>query len=133
MEASKRLFRSESDRMVAGVAGGLGTFLGVDSTVVRLVFVLLSFLGGSGVLGYLIMWILVPSESKVGAPPAGVPRENFGEVQDVLQRGARGARQTFARLRATDRGRPDAEQPPQPPRDESPRPPGEHEQPPPQS
>ncbi|MFZ6021558.1 MAG: PspC domain-containing protein, partial [Chloroflexota bacterium] len=52
---TKRLFRSRQERMLGGVCGGLAEYLGLDPTVVRLVFLLLFFLGGQGLLVYLIM------------------------------------------------------------------------------
>jgi phage shock protein PspC (stress-responsive transcriptional regulator)/uncharacterized integral membrane protein len=46
--------------MIAGVCGGLGAYLGIDSGLVRLFFVLLTIGGGSGVLVYFLLWILIP-------------------------------------------------------------------------
>lgn len=57
---TKKLYRSRNDKMLAGVCGGLGDFLGLDPTLVRLMFVLLAILGGHGVILYLIMCIIVP-------------------------------------------------------------------------
>lgn len=56
---NKRLTRSR-DRMVAGVAAGLSEYLGVDATLIRLGFILLSVAGGPGLLLYIIMWVIVP-------------------------------------------------------------------------
>lgn len=56
----KRLMRSLSDKKVAGVCGGVGKYLGIDSTLVRIVMLLLACLGGGGLLIYLIMWICMP-------------------------------------------------------------------------
>ena len=61
--AEKKLRRSRTDKMVAGVCGGLGKYLEIDSTVVRLAFVLLLIFAGTGVLLYLIMWLIMPYES----------------------------------------------------------------------
>ncbi len=58
--SSKKLYRIPSEGMIAGICAGLGEYLGLDPTVVRLVFVLLAFGGGSGVLIYIIMWLIVP-------------------------------------------------------------------------
>ncbi|MEK6222110.1 MAG: PspC domain-containing protein [Chloroflexota bacterium] len=55
-----KLYRSRADAMVAGVSGGLGQYFGVDSTFVRLVFVLLLFAEGIGALLYLVMALVVP-------------------------------------------------------------------------
>ena len=57
---TKKLYRSRNDKMLTGVCGGLGDFLGLDPTLVRLMFVLLAILGGHGVILYLIMCIIVP-------------------------------------------------------------------------
>ena len=59
---NKRLYRSSTDRMLAGVCGGLGRYLGLDTTIVRLIFVLLFILGGHGLLVYLILWLIMPIE-----------------------------------------------------------------------
>lgn len=57
----KQLTRSNTDRMLAGVCAGLGEYLNIDPTVVRLLFVLGFFLSGGGVLiAYLIMAVIVP-------------------------------------------------------------------------
>jgi phage shock protein PspC (stress-responsive transcriptional regulator) len=58
----KRLVRSRSDRMLAGVAGGLAEHLNMDSTLIRLIFVVLTLAGGPGLLIYLILWLIMPEE-----------------------------------------------------------------------
>ena len=58
----KRLYRSKSDVMIAGVCSGLASYLNVDVTIVRLVFVLLLFTFAGGLWIYLAMWIIVPVE-----------------------------------------------------------------------
>ena len=60
---NRRLYRSTSDRMISGVAGGLGEYLNIDPTIVRLIFVLSLFVGGTGALVYLVMMLVVPEES----------------------------------------------------------------------
>ena len=62
----KQLTRSINDRMIAGVCAGLGDYLNIDPTVVRLLFVLGFFLTGPGILvAYLIMAIIVPEPVQV--------------------------------------------------------------------
>jgi len=57
----KRLFRNEHDKMIAGVASGLADYMQMDLTVVRLLFVLGTFgLFGTGLLVYIVMWIITP-------------------------------------------------------------------------
>lgn len=63
----KKLYRSQSDRMIAGVCGGIATYLGVDSSIVRLLWVFITLVGGSGILVYIILWIVVPDESRLRA------------------------------------------------------------------
>src|SRR5688500_8326401 len=58
----RQLRRSRADRKVAGVAGGLGRHLDVDPTVLRVLFVVLVFFGGAGLLMYGALWLLVPEE-----------------------------------------------------------------------
>ncbi len=58
----KKLRRSSSDKMIAGVCGGLGKYFGLDSTILRLVFVLLLIFAGTGLLAYLIMWLIIPQD-----------------------------------------------------------------------
>jgi phage shock protein PspC (stress-responsive transcriptional regulator) len=60
-----RLFRSTSDRKIAGVCGGIAAFLGVDTTLVRLAVVILSIYPGAvvfGIVAYVIAWIVIPEE-----------------------------------------------------------------------
>jgi phage shock protein C len=59
--------RSRSDRVIAGVCGGLGRYLNIDPIVVRIAFVALVFAGGSGVLLYILAWIIIPEESETDA------------------------------------------------------------------
>jgi phage shock protein PspC (stress-responsive transcriptional regulator) len=56
------LTRPTEDRMVAGVAAGIARYLGADVTIVRIVFVVLAFVGGAGLPLYLAGWLLMPEE-----------------------------------------------------------------------
>jgi len=71
----KNLYRSETDKMLGGVCGGIGAYLGIDPTFVRIFFVVLAVAEGIGVWVYLLLWLLLPVEgrSKSGAdtPPSG--------------------------------------------------------------
>ena len=59
----KRLYRSRKERMIGGVCGGLGEYLGVDATVVRLLTVISAFVSfGGSILAYLVMLFVVPIE-----------------------------------------------------------------------
>lgn len=58
----RKLYRSRSDRMLAGVCGGLAAYFNIDSTVVRLVFAIGVFVGLLTLIVYAVCWILVPEE-----------------------------------------------------------------------
>jgi phage shock protein C len=60
--ATKRLYRIRDGRVVAGVCAGLAAYFGVDPTLVRLAFVLLTIFGGLGILLYLGAWVIIPDE-----------------------------------------------------------------------
>ncbi len=56
----RKLTRSRTDKKVAGVCGGIAEYFHVDATVIRLLFVLATLLGGPGVLIYIVLWIVMP-------------------------------------------------------------------------
>ena len=60
MNTEKRLTRSSSQKMIAGVCGGIAEYLGWDVTIVRLLWIVLTLAGGSGILIYLILWLVMP-------------------------------------------------------------------------
>ncbi len=62
MEPTRKLYRSRKNRKMAGVCGGLAEYLNVDPTLIRVLFVLLTVMGGAGAVIYLAMWIFVPEE-----------------------------------------------------------------------
>lgn len=59
----KRLYRSKTDRKIAGVCGGLGAYFGMDPTILRVIFVILALPGWlPGFLPYVVLWIVIPEE-----------------------------------------------------------------------
>ena len=56
----KKLYRSNKNKMICGVCGGVGEFFGLDPTLVRLGWVVFCALGGSGILAYIIAAIIIP-------------------------------------------------------------------------
>lgn len=78
--SGRRLYRSKGDRMIAGVAGGLGAYFGVDPVWFRIAFVVLAVGGGSGVLVYLVMWIVLQPEPGDYEQPEGSPVRLSGAV-----------------------------------------------------
>ena len=58
----RKLYRSRTNRQVAGVCGGLAEHFNMDATLIRVLFVVLAVLGGSGIIIYIAMWIIVPQK-----------------------------------------------------------------------
>ncbi len=58
----RRVYRSRTDRKIAGVCGGLGTYFNVDPTLIRIVWLILVLGAGLGLLAYLICWVAIPLE-----------------------------------------------------------------------
>ena len=58
----RKLFRSKEDRIIAGVCGGMAEYLNVDSTIVRLLWLIASTIYGSGIVIYLIAWTTIPEK-----------------------------------------------------------------------
>jgi phage shock protein PspC (stress-responsive transcriptional regulator) len=90
-----RLYRTVQGRVIGGVAGGLADFFGMDPTIVRLIFVLLVIFGGSGVLLYIILWIILPENniytnytaySSSSPPPTG-EKSGIGEAYEGFDQG----------------------------------------------
>lgn len=60
MPQEKRLYRSNSNRMIAGVCGGIAAYMNSDPTLIRIIYVLLTLISGLPLIIYLILWLLVP-------------------------------------------------------------------------
>jgi phage shock protein PspC (stress-responsive transcriptional regulator) len=93
-----RLMRSETDKMIAGVCGGIAAYLGVDSVFVRLAFLLLLFASGIGFLLYFVLMIIMPSESNADQPSGKIVQDNLDRLGDDFGQGVR-------RVRAHPEGR----------------------------
>ncbi len=58
----KKLYRSRTDRMIAGVCGGVAKYFAVDPTLVRILFALSVLVGSLGFWVYVVLWLVVPEE-----------------------------------------------------------------------
>ena len=58
----KRLYRSKKNKIIAGVCAGIGEYFEVDPVLIRLLWVIFALMGGSGILAYIIAWIIIPKE-----------------------------------------------------------------------
>ena len=80
---AKKLYRSTTDKMLGGIAGGLAEYFDIDSTLVRVLFILTVFLGGGGIIAYIIFWIIVPERAFVVTPgPAPTDPGEQSDEQD---------------------------------------------------
>lgn len=60
--SSRHLYRSRTNRSIAGVCGGIAEFFGIDPTILRLITLFLILFGGLSLWVYIILWIVIPSE-----------------------------------------------------------------------
>ena len=77
----KRLYRSQTDRVLFGVCGGLGKYFGIDPVIFRILFVLFLFIDGVGLIAYLIMILIIPNERGVGRDD-----KEKGEVDEFAEK-----------------------------------------------
>jgi phage shock protein C len=98
--ARRRLYRSTTERQIAGVCGGLAHYFNIDVTLVRIAFVVAAFTS-VGLLAYIVLWIAVP-EAGAGTEPRG----SSGALRIAEERYARGeiSAEEFARIRADLQG-----------------------------
>lgn len=88
MAEPKKLYRSTTDKQIAGVCGGLGQYLEVDPTVIRLAFVALSLMGGPGIILYIILAIVIPEEPMEYTYSHKRKTEDVTEQSDVIDNGS---------------------------------------------
>ena len=63
--AQKRFYLSNTDKKIAGVCGGIGEYFEIDSLLVRVAFLLLIFGCGTGLVAYLVLWLLAPKKNDI--------------------------------------------------------------------
>src|SRR4051812_26728878 len=78
-QVPSRLYRSRSQKMIAGVCGGLGEYFDVDPVLIRLLFVVTAFISGVGILAYIVLWIVVPLDGD-DSPRMDALRRDFDDL-----------------------------------------------------
>ncbi|MFB3056959.1 MAG: PspC domain-containing protein, partial [Ignavibacteriaceae bacterium] len=68
-EPGKRIYRSQSDKVIGGVCGGLAEYINIDALIVRIIWAVAFFVGGVGFVAYIACWIIIP-ENPSGAKDA---------------------------------------------------------------
>lgn len=81
----QKLTRSQSERMIAGVCGGLAQYFSVDPTLVRLLFVILAVAGGAAIPVYVILWVVLPQEGAPQLTTQSTIQSNLTEMRDQAQ------------------------------------------------
>jgi phage shock protein C len=84
VQMPSRLYRSRSQKMIAGVAGGLGEYFDVDPVLIRLLFVVTSFISGAGILAYIVLWIVIPVEGD-SSPRMDALRRDFDDLSSRVR------------------------------------------------
>lgn len=79
----RRLTKSRTNRMIFGVCGGLGEYLEIDPTLVRLAFVFLTLANGIGLIIYIVLAIIMPSEEGIAMPPNARGRQSTWESPEM--------------------------------------------------
>ncbi len=80
---TKKLYKSITDKKLCGVCAGIAKYLNTDPTVIRLLWVLITFLGGAGVLAYIVCALLIPDEpyNNNYQDPYYAPTDDLGSNQ----------------------------------------------------
>jgi phage shock protein C len=82
----KKLYRSRKDRMLLGVCGGLAKYFGMDSSIMRIIAVLLTIAtAGFGILAYIFMAIIVPIEETKKEAPRDIVQENAEDLKTTAE------------------------------------------------
>ncbi|MEI7771694.1 MAG: PspC domain-containing protein [Chloroflexales bacterium] len=92
MNGTKRITRSQIDRLLGGVAGGLASYFGIDPLIIRIGFIALTALNGFGAILYLALWVLVPNEDSA--------TDARGNVQVAISEMQAAVEQLVARVQA---------------------------------
>ncbi|NJD53099.1 MAG: PspC domain-containing protein [Candidatus Methanoperedens sp.] len=93
----ERITKSKTDKVIDGVCGGIAEYFGIDSVIVRLIFVVLVFLNGIGLLLYIILVIIMPNAEQAGQPPKETIQENVQEIGERVKETGEGLGQAFSR------------------------------------
>lgn len=92
----KRLLRSRNERMIAGVAGGLANYFGIDPLIVRVALIALTLFNGLGTIIYVTLWLLVPNEDAIGDARSNL-QESVNEMQSAVEQVIDRVRRAFTR------------------------------------
>ena len=105
---NKKIYRKTDDCIIAGVCGGLSDYFEIDETLVRVIFVLLAIGGGSGILIYLVLWLIIP---KVGQKDKKIDwEENVKEFANDVSNKAKTVAKEFKKEIKVEKIKPEKRQ-----------------------
>ena len=61
----KKLYKSNQNKMICGVCGGIGEYFGIDTTIIRLAWAIFCLMGGTGILAYILAAVIIPSNPEI--------------------------------------------------------------------
>ena len=93
----ERITKSKTDKVIDGVCGGIAEYFGIDSVIVRLIFVVLVFLNGIGLLLYIILVIIMPKAEQVDQPQKETIQENVQEIGERVKEAGEGLGHAFSK------------------------------------
>lgn len=77
-----KLYRDSSNAVLAGIASGIADYFEIDATIIRILFVLLFVFGGSGLIIYLILWIIIPKQKDNNKTTEEIVKNNTNEIKE---------------------------------------------------
>jgi len=83
---TRKIFRSSKNRILGGVAGGIGEYFNIDPVLVRILFVLLGLSGGGGVILYLVLWLIIPNRPSGSSDGQKNLEKNAQEIKTQVQK-----------------------------------------------
>ena len=94
---STRITKSKTDKVIDGVCGGLAEYFGIDSVLIRLIFGVLGFFNGLGLMLYIILAIIMPGDGQVDKLPKETIQENVQEISERVKEAGEGLGLAFSR------------------------------------
>ena len=81
----KRLVRSNTDKVIAGVCGGLASYFNIDAVIVRLIFAFVTLSGGAGLIIYIVLWIAMPEDGDENKSTKEITSKNSKQVEMKIE------------------------------------------------
>ena len=87
---SKKLYRSDKDKIIGGVCGGIAKYLDIDPVIVRVLFVIGLITEGFGLMVYILLWIIMPEEQSTAKETEDIVKENIKDIEENVVKATKG-------------------------------------------